>query len=241
MKRPWNWPVNCLTITSVLFRLILMRSEREQQDPLSTPAYRELKLLTEVDKTPEANQRQLSLKVGIALGLTNMLLRNLVQKGYVRVSNATWKRRFYSLTPDGIRYRLRLTAAYITRVLDHYQNVRQSLREQMETLAVNEESRVAIYGTSEFAELVFLGLKEIGIEEIDMYSPGSSGARRFLGMPVHDVTALRPENYDKIVIAMLDGSEAASMDLLDRGVSPHKVVTLFVHASEKGSGGSDGP
>lgn len=216
-----------------------MRSKHEQQDPLSTPAYRELKLLTEVDKTPEASQRQLSLKVGIALGLTNMVLRNLVQKGYVRVSNATWKRRLYSLTPDGLRYRFRLTAAYISRVLDHYQNVRQSLREQMETLAVNEESRVAIYGTSEFAELVFLGLKEIGIEEIDMYSPSSSGGRRFLGMPVHDVARLNSANYDKIVVAMLDGSEAARADLLERGVSPQKVVTLFLQAAV-GGGRSDG-
>ena len=60
-----------------------MRSDDEQQIPLDSSVYRDLRLMSEVDETPEVNQRQLSLKLGIALGLTNVLLKNLVQKGYV--------------------------------------------------------------------------------------------------------------------------------------------------------------
>lgn len=204
-----------------------MRSGNEHNDSLNSSAYRELQLLTLVDETPVVTQRQLSLRVGIALGLTNVMLRNLVQKGYLRVSNATWKRRLYSLTPDGLAHKLRLTTGYISRVLDHYQNVRQTLREQLEGLDVNEESRIAVYGTSEFAELVFLGLREIGIEEIDMYSSECPLGRRFLGMPVLDASKLESGNYDKIVVAVLDGSEASNTELLNLGVPPHKVVTFF--------------
>ena len=97
----------------------------------------------------------------------------------------------------------------------------------MATLALNEESRVAIYGTGEFAELVFLGLREIGIEEIDMYSTGSSDGRRFLGMPVYDASMIQPEDYDKIVVAILNGSDEASVSLLDRGASLHELVIFF--------------
>lgn len=204
-----------------------MRSDNEHSNPLSSPVYRELQLLTEIDETPVVTQRQLSLKIGIALGLTNVMLRNLVQKGYLRVSHATWKRRLYSLTPEGLTHKFRLTTSYISRVLDHYQSVRQTLREQMETLAVNEESRVAIYGTSEFAELVFLGLKEIGIEEIEILDGAGANGNRFLGMPVHDASTVNFENYDKIVIAVLDGPQARSTELLNLGVSPHKLVTFF--------------
>ena len=186
-----------------------------------------MQLLTEVEETPDVTQRQLSVKIGIALGLTNVLLRNMVQKGYVRVSNATWKRRLYSLTPDGIAHKLHLTASYVIRVLDHYQNVRHTLREQIAAMAVNEESRVAIYGTSEFAELVFLGLRELGIEEIDMYSNGAEDGGRFLGMPVHDASTIRPEDYDKILIAVLNGSDRAVVTLVARGVAPHNLVTFF--------------
>ena len=155
------------------------------------------------------------------------MLRNLVQKGYLRVSNATWKRRLYSLTPDGLAHKLRLTTGYISRVLDHYQNVRQTLREQLEGLDVNEESRIAVYGTSEFAELVFLGLREIGIEEIDVYYTGSPSGSRFLGMPVLDASKLESGNYDKIVVAVLDGSEELNTELSDLDIPAHKIVTFF--------------
>ena len=211
-----------------------MRSDNEQLNPLKSSVYRELQLLTEVDEAPVVTQRQLSLKVGIALGLTNVMLRNLVQKGYLRVSHASWKRRLYSLTPDGLAHKVRLTTAYISRVLDHYRNVRQTLREQLEFIAVNEESRVAIYGTNEFAELVFLGLREIGIEEITFYAKEGSAGRRFLGMPVHDTSTIKFDDYDKVVVAVLDGSQTLNTDLLNLGVPQHKIVTFF--SSHNGGG-----
>jgi len=52
-------------------------------------------------------------------------------------------------------HKLRLTKGYISRVLDYYQNVRQTLRTHMNNLDVNRNSRVAVFGTDEFAELDF--------------------------------------------------------------------------------------
>jgi DNA-binding MarR family transcriptional regulator len=121
--------------------------------------YRELRMLSEVHSTPGTTQRDLSRQIGIALGLTNVLLRNLVEKGYVRITQASWKRWMYALTPSGFSRKIQLTVAYVHRVLDHYQEVRQTLREELQTVHLNEESRVAIFGTGEFAELVYLGLR----------------------------------------------------------------------------------
>lgn len=222
-----NQAHNDLTITRHIIYLIIMRSDDEQQIPLDSSVYRELRLMSEVDETPEVNQRQLSLKLGIALGLTNVLLKNLVQKGYVRVSNASWKRRIYSLTPDGIAHKLRLTTGYISRVLDHYRKVRQTLHKQMEGLDINEESRIAVCGTNEFAELVYLGLKEFGIEDIDFYSEGNAVGERCLGLLVKDVKNIKSNDYDKVVIAELNGSETSSQMLSDLGVPVQKIVTFF--------------
>ena len=63
-----------------------------------------------------------------------------------------------------------------------------TLKEQMEDLNVNKESRIAVFGTNEFAELVFLGLREMGIEEIKIFdhNPESSKDMVFLGMPVQE-------------------------------------------------------
>jgi len=201
------------------------RSEHEQSDPIQPEGYRELRLLSELEDNPEVTQRQLASRLGIALGLTNVLLRNLAQKGYVRATQARWKRWLYALTPDGFSHKLRLTVGYISRVLDHYQHVRETLREQLQPLALNQESRVAIYGTGEFAELVYLGLREIGIEEIDFYSSTQPDGRKFLGMTVRDPATLHPEEYDRVVVALLGDVRLDELEGLV--TSPDNVVTFF--------------
>jgi len=204
-----------------------MRSLNEQQIPLESSSYHELQVLSQVVEDPDVTQRELSQRIGIALGLTNLLLRNLSHKGYVKVTNAGWKRRLYSLTPKGLTYRVRLTASYVQRFLNHYQTVRQTLREQLEPLELNEESRVAVYGTGEFAELVYLGLKEFGIEEIDIFVEDPGDGQRFLGMPVRNTLALQHEDYDRVVVALIGEPMDAYLKLLKHGNSPEKLVTFF--------------
>jgi len=204
-----------------------MRSRSEHEELVETSSYRDLQLLSEVNENPEVTQRELSLKAGIALGLTNVLLRNLTQKGYLRITKSGWRRWIYNLTPKGISHKARLTVAYIHRVLDHYQKVRQTLREELEPLALTKESRIAIYGTGEFAELVYLGLRELGIEEIDIYDKDAIGGRRFLGMPVHDLKSIHPESHDQIVVATTGDTKVPLAEIQDVGVSLQKVVTFF--------------
>jgi hypothetical protein len=123
--------------------------------------------------------------------------------------------------------RVLLTGAYINRVLDHYQRVKLILREEMEPLALHAESRVAIYGTDEFAELVYLGLRNLGIEEMDIFAPQSPDGSKFLGMPVRDVATLQPKHYDRVVIATFNGLEKRRAELQGQGVTAHQLVTFF--------------
>ena len=210
--------------------LMRSRSEHEQSDPIRTDSYRELRLLAEVENNSEVTQRQLSTRLGIALGLTNVLLRNLAQKGYLRASQAGWKRWVYAITPDGFSHKLRLTLGYISRVLDHYQTVRQTLRDQIKPLAMNEETRVAMFGTGEFAELIYLGLKDIGVEEIDFFDSGDTTDQLFLGKRVRDISTLETDAYDHVVVAFLDNSKANVNEIKGLNAAPEKLVTFFVDA-----------
>lgn len=204
-----------------------MRSKPEHNDPIEPFDHRELQILSEIEADPEINQRQLSLRVGIALGLTNVLLRNLAQKGYIRATKANWRRWLYALTPDGFSHKMRLTVAYVSRVLHHYQKVRQTLREQLEPLALHSESRIAICGTGELAELVYLGLKELEIEEIEIFGPTEAAGQKFLGLLVQDVAELRPEDYDKVVIAELGVVEPTGRQTPLGGSDADRFITFF--------------
>jgi DNA-binding MarR family transcriptional regulator len=194
-----------------------------------------MRVLSELERAPDISQRGLARQVGVSLTLTNRLLHNLTQKGYVRITRASWRGWLYTLTPAGFSRKIQLTISYIHRFLGHYQRIRQTLREELEPLGLNSESRVAIYGsvlnkadrTRELAELVYLGLKELGIEEVDVFTPENAGSDRFLGLRVRDMGTMRQEEYDRIILVSLKDVAASSIELQGRDIAPNKIVTLF--------------
>lgn len=204
-----------------------MRSRDEHHSNDETIVYRELRVISEVENNPEITQRDLAQRLGVALGLTNVLLKNLAQKGYVRITQMHWNRWIYTVTPRGFTRKIQLTVSYIQRVLNHYADIRQTLREELAPLSLNQESRIALCGTGEFAELVYLGLKEIGIEEIEVFSPDNPLGRKFLGIPVLPLSSLQADDFDRIVFGVLDSQGTAEMDLLEQGLEETKVVTFF--------------
>ena len=214
-----------------------MRSLREhkgQDDSLA-----ELRLLSEVARTPETTQRSLARRLDVSLGLINLLLKNVARKGYVKVANANWRRRLYALTPLGMVRRVRLTGSYVSRFLGEYQDVKRILRSSLASVALHAESRVGIYGTGEFAELIYLGLRELGIEEIEVYEPAADG-RRFLGMAVRDATELVPGQADRVIVADLDDGEAVRQRLMSADFAAHQVVSLFDTLGSESYGPDDG-
>ncbi len=210
-----------------------MSLPKERHRPLEGSSYGEMRVLTEIERAPDISQRNLARRVGVSLTLTNRLVHHLAEKGYVRISQASWRGWLYTLTPAGFSRKIQLTLSYINRFVGHYQRVRQTVREQLEPLGLNAESRLAIYGPvleegeRELAELVYLGLKDLGIEEVDMFAPAGTRGARFLGQPVHDIADLRQEHYDQVVFVFLKDSEPGWDELRDRGVPAEKLVTLF--------------
>ena len=210
-----------------------MGSKNEHKNSNEVAPYRELQLLTEVVSKPEVTQRELSQKVGIALGLTNIMLRNLVKKGYLRATKSGWKRWLYTLTPDGITHKIQLTASYVTRVLDHYKRVRSILMERLESIPLNKESRIAICGTGELAELIYLTLKEIGVDEIEIFERDPEPDSNFLGMKVRDVSVIKSEDFDRIVVASLYGENSASQSFKADVRATDKIVTFVGYGVAK--------
>src|SRR2546421_4998546 len=136
---------------------------------------RDLEILTAVDEGGTLTQRALAQRLGVALGLTNLYLKRLSRKGYLKIVEfpkkpATRKRLRYLLTPKGIAEKTRLTYEHMSYALNLYRRARQTLREALSHLPGNGMKRIALYGTGEAAELAYLTLKESGLEPIGGFS-----------------------------------------------------------------------
>ena len=187
-----------------------MRSVHEQNDSLDSNSERELSALLEIELNPEITQRQLSSKIGIALGLTNVLIKNLAQKGLIKASQAGWKRSIYNLTPQGITHKVLLTQKYITRIITNYQIITNTISDDPTLSNLHLESKVAIIGTEDFAELIYLALKKNGIDEIESFSFNPKNNQKFLGMPVTKINETSFSQFDKVFIATLGSSDASA-------------------------------
>src|SRR6267143_3403460 len=104
---------------------------------LDVEAHRDLKLLEAVEQDSRVTQRSLSTKLGIALGLTNIYLKRLVRKGYIKCVNVQSNRLTYLITPRGIAEKARLTYEFMDYSMHLYSEVRHHLRGVLQECAVS--------------------------------------------------------------------------------------------------------
>jgi len=187
-------------------------------------AHRDLQLLEAVEQDARITQRTLSTKLGIALGLTNIYLKRLVRKGYIKCVNVQSNRISYLITPRGIVEKARLTYEFMDYSLHLYAGVRRRLRTVFQECAAGGR-RVAIFGRGEAAELAYLSLKEAGLEPVAIFD--GEGGPEFLGMPVHAIRDHAEIEYDLIIVATLERSAQQLVTvLLDNGVPRDKLISL---------------
>jgi DNA-binding Lrp family transcriptional regulator len=186
-------------------------------------AERDLRLLEAVEQNSRITQRGLATKLGIALGLTNIYLKRLARKGYIKCVNVQSNRLTYLITPRGIAEKARLTYEFIDYSLHLYGEVRRHMRAMLAERAVSG-CRVAIYGRGEPAELAYLSLREFRLEPIAIFD--EEGGQEFLGMPVGAIAEHAHVPYDLMIVATLDGSGQAWTTLINCGVPASKLFPL---------------
>ena len=196
-------------------------------------ARRDLTVLDTVSGNQSITQRRLAAKLGIALGLTNVYLKRLIRKGYIKCVNVQSNRLLYLITPQGIAEKTRLTYEFMDYSLHLYREVRQHLSEVLKPLAVDGEKRVAVYGTGEAAELAYLSLKEQGIEPVAILDGDGGGS--FLGMPVHPLRDHDQIRFDLLIVATMEKPDGLVRELLCTGIPEEKLLTLQPRSGDRRS------
>ena len=200
---------------------------------------RDLQLLEALEQESTITQRTLASRLGMALGLTNLYLKRLIRKGYVKCVNVSPNRLVYALTPKGVARKGRLTYEFMKYSLDFYRDARQHMRRSL-AQAVAQQARVAIYGTGDAAELVFLLLRDMGLELVAVFGPERNGP--FLGLPVQPIAEHDLVVYDVIIVSVLERPAGTAKLLAQSGVPNHKVLMLRPDwpAPQNGNAAKDG-
>lgn len=185
---------------------------------------RDLRILTAITEVEGVTQRALAKSLGIALGLTNLYVKRLSRKGYIKVTTIPSRRFRYLLTPRGFAEKTRLTYEYMALSLDLYRKTRQGLREVMRPLVEHGVQRFALYGTGEAAELAYLTLREFGLEPMAVYA--EDGRRDFLGLPVRPLVEMSDGKGDRVIVATFDQPNRHRALLARCGVREDRLIFL---------------
>lgn len=147
-------------------------------------------ILTAVSSNEEISQRSLARNLGIALGLTNLLLRTLAHKGLIRIVRVRPNRLRYLLTPAGIAEKARMSLDALQASVTFYVEARNRIRDSFAELSAQwptdnghpAAKRIVFYRAGEVAEIGYVCLQETDLQLVGVIDEART--RPFFGMAV---------------------------------------------------------
>lgn len=189
-----------------------------------------LEILRRIHRQTSVSQRSLASHTGIALGLTNSLVRRLVKQGFVRIRRIRSNHVHYLLTPRGAAEMARRAADSLENTLRLYTATRDRIRRQLARLQQafpDRPPRIVLYGAGDVGELVYIGLNGSALRLVAVVDDFKSG-RRFFG---HDIrlpesVVAEPGDFDYVVVATFRKAHLIQTRLRDMQVEPHRIWSL---------------
>ena len=143
------------------------------------------RILVEIDRNPSISQRQLSVNLGVSIGIVNWHMKRFVTKGLIKLQTAPVRRYLYYLTPAGFAEKARLTAEYLRVSFDIFRRGRLQYEALFGICAASHWGNVIFLGDSELVELACIAHSRTdGVRVRCILDPKSSRDRRG-EFPVH--------------------------------------------------------
>ena len=202
-----------------------MNMDHERTPSPETEQYRSLQILHELANNDSLTQRDLSSRLGIALGLVNSYIKNLVKKGYITVKAIPTKRYAYYLTPKGFTEKTRLTYHMLQDYTNIYRQARKSLQLLFGDLEKKGVKTVVFAGSDEVAEIAYLTLQETGLKLAGVVDTENAD-ETFFGNKVMPIQAIRQLSYDRIVVTSYLKRDALYQELLRNDIDKEIIQTF---------------
>jgi DNA-binding MarR family transcriptional regulator len=203
-----------------------MNTELPSSPPSETGRYRDLQILDELSNNDALTQRDLSKRMGIALGLVNSYLKNLIAKGYITVKNIPSKRYAYYLTPNGFAEKSRLAYDLLHDYTRIYREAKNNYRQLFFELERAGEKRIVFAGADEVAEFAYITLQDTKLELAGVVDTERAG-EQFFRKEIKPVEYVRNFPHEHIVITSYLKSELLVKALLQNGIDEKRIKIVF--------------
>ena len=177
-------------------------------------------ILDALDREEISTQRQLADNSGISLGQVNYILKSLLGKGLVKISNFKHSPHkigyIYFLTPKGLEEKSKLAVKFVLRKLREYELLRARLTERLTHIESEGFEKIIFIGPLMVKEFIESIIKENKISLILIDHLENTSLIKEINKDSFDVALLFDENpsTEEKLKQVLELSEERLMNLL---------------------------
>jgi EPS-associated MarR family transcriptional regulator len=177
-------------------------------------------ILDALDREEISTQRQLADNSGISLGQVNYILKSLLDKGLVKISNfknSSSKLSYaYLITPKGIEEKSKLAVRFVLRKLKEYEFLRARLTERLVQIESDGFTKIIFIGPLMVKEFIEAIIKENKISLILVGHLENTSLVKGIDQGSFDIALLFDESSDteEKIKQVLEISEERLMNLL---------------------------
>ena len=126
---------------------------------------REFELINIVGAEIGANQRRLSRLMDLSLGMTNMLIRRLIAKGFIRIEQLNKRKVQYLLTTQGFAEKMRKSVNYTLKTINSIGLIKTRVQAILLDLHKDGTRDFFIVGKSDLSMLIEMVAKEVPLKD----------------------------------------------------------------------------
>ena len=179
----------------------------------------ELDLITALEEDHQVSQTKLAKRVGIAVGLVNILMKRAVKRGVIKMQQIPARRYAYYLTPKGFAEKAKLVARYLDSSLNLYRKLRVQYRDIFNDLEAKGIREVVLVGDVDIAELAIMASFDSNITIVNLVNDETN--KSHIGPT--PVTNKLDDEYDGIVVICDARAPQACFDDLAQHINPAQI------------------
>jgi DNA-binding MarR family transcriptional regulator len=123
---------------------------------------KEFELINILATQGPSSQRQLALKVGVSLGMANLLIKRLATKGFLRIRQLNRRKVEYLLTAAGLAEKTKKSYRYTLKTLRSLTELRARIQAVIGAEYQRGARHFAVVGEGDLSDLTVLALQQCG-------------------------------------------------------------------------------
>ncbi len=128
----------------------------------------ELKVISEIAKNSQASQRHLSKTLDLSLGMVNIILHRMIEKGYMKIKQLDGRKVQYILTPKGFSEKVERSKQYVKRTIGSISVMKDAIRSAIDYEYDKGIRKFYVAGTGELSHIIDIAAREAGHNDISI-------------------------------------------------------------------------